>query len=210
DARVLPDRSAFSRGRDGLDARGLAGRELALEIEGGLLLAALEPGPSAGEFFLVVDGARERIFLATQNDVHFIHWRGLTHRVTAWNALDRVREQAKRSGGAEEIRAPMPGVVVSIAVAVGEAVETGSLLLTIESMKLQTAISASHPARVAELCVAAGENFDQGAPLVRLEPLGSPDSTNAAGAATAAEKATPESKTSPAPTPSPSKKRAKR
>ena len=63
----------------------------------------------------------------------------------------------------------MPGVVVSIAARTGDAVETGALLLTIESMKLQTAITASHPARVAEICVAVGEHFDQGSPLVRLE-----------------------------------------
>lgn len=163
DARVLPRRASA---RLASSERGLE-----LEIEGRCLRAALEPGPSSGEYFLVVDGVREQIFLATKHDVHFVHWRGRTHRVTAWNALDRVREQAKRAGGAEEIRAPMPGVVVSIAVAVGDAVETGTLLLTIESMKLQTAITASQPARVAALCVAIGENFDQGAPLVRLEPL---------------------------------------
>ncbi|MFO0688928.1 MAG: biotin/lipoyl-containing protein [Myxococcota bacterium] len=161
DARVLPRRAGSA----------LAGRALELEIEGRALVAALEPGTAAGEFFLTVDGVRERIFLASKNDVHFIHWRGRTHRVEARNALERVREQAKRAGGAEEVRAPMPGVVVSVAVAVGDAVETGALLLTIESMKLQTAITATHPARVAELCVAAGENFDQGAALVRLAPL---------------------------------------
>lgn len=163
DARVLP---RLAGARLATSERGLE-----LEIEGRCLHVALEPGPTPGEYFLVVDGLRERLFLATKHDVHFVHWRGRTHRVTAWNALDRVREQAKRAGGAEELRAPMPGVVVSVAVAVGDAVETGTLLLTIESMKLQTAITASHPARVAALCVAAGENFDQGAPLVRLEPL---------------------------------------
>jgi biotin carboxyl carrier protein len=65
----------------------------------------------------------------------------------------------------------MPGVVVSVAVESGATVERGALLLTIESMKLQTAITASHAARVVEVCVAAGEHFDQGSPLVRLEPL---------------------------------------
>lgn len=164
DARVLPHRS---------------GGRLELEIEGRRLRAALEPGAGAGEYFLTVDGVRERLFLATKNDVHFVHWRGRTHRVAAWNALDRVREQAKRAGGSEEIRAPMPGVVVAVAVAVGDAVETGTLLLTIESMKLQTAINAGHPARVAELCVAAGESFDQGSTLVRLEPLVTDGGTDA-------------------------------
>lgn len=63
----------------------------------------------------------------------------------------------------------MPGVVVAVAVAEGDAVETGDLLLTLESMKLETAITAPHAAVVAEICVAAGATFDQGAALLRLE-----------------------------------------
>jgi pyruvate carboxylase len=69
----------------------------------------------------------------------------------------------------------MPGVVVSIAVESGAAVERGALLLTIESMKLQTAITATHAARVVEVCVAAGDHFDQGSALVRLETLAAQD-----------------------------------
>lgn len=144
---------------------------LELEVEGRPVTAALESGTERGEFFAVLDGSRERVFLATSRDTHYIHWRGRTHRVDTIDALARAREQASRAGGAEEIRAPMPGVVVAVAVRAGDAVETGALLLTLESMKLQTAITASHPARIAELCVAAGDHFDQGAPLVRLAPL---------------------------------------
>ena len=175
---------------------------LVLEIEGQRVRAALERGTRDGEWFVTLDGHRERLWIATRNDVQFVHWRGQSHRVEAWNALDRAREKAVRVGGAEEIRAPMPGVVVSIAARAGDAVETGALLLTIESMKLQTAITASHPARVAEICVAVREHFDQGRPLVRLAardadataPDSDPDSASdstADGAARAALGAKP-------------------
>ena len=141
-----------------------------LEIDGVRVRAALEHGTRSGEAFVTLDGRRERIFLASRGDVHFVHWRGRSHRIEAWNALDRAREAALRAGGAEEIRAPMPGVVVSLGVAVGADVEPGAVLLTIESMKLQTAITATHAAQVVELHVAAGDHFDQGSPLVRLGP----------------------------------------
>jgi len=167
DARVLPRRAGRA-----------LGLEIELEIEGRTVRAVLEEGEedgdADGEAVVVIDGEREPLFLATRNDVCFLHWRGRSHRVEAWNALDRARETASRAGGAFEIRAPMPGVVVAVAVAAGDAVETGTLLLTIESMKLQTAITAGHPARVAAIFVAAGENFDQNSPLVRLEPLDAP------------------------------------
>ena len=68
-----------------------------------------------------------------------------------------------------EILAPMPGVVVDVAVAVDDLVSAGDLLMTLESMKLQTAIHAPEDARVAELYLEAGASFDQGTALVRLE-----------------------------------------
>lgn len=159
-------------GRDARVAPARSGAAPLLEIDGVRVQAALEPGLKAGEFFLVQDGRRERLFIATRSDVHFIHWRGRSHRIEAWNALDRARQAALRAGGAEEIRAPMPGVVVGITARIGDEVEPGAILLTIESMKLQTAITATHAARVAEICVAAGDHFDQGATLLRLEAGG--------------------------------------
>jgi biotin carboxyl carrier protein len=63
----------------------------------------------------------------------------------------------------------MPGTVVEVVVTEGDDVEPGTLLMTIESMKLQTAITAPHAARVAEVCVDTGSTFDQGDTLIRLE-----------------------------------------
>jgi len=131
--------------------------------------ATLSSGDEDGEFFLLRDGQRERLFIASHGDEHFIHYRGRAFRIAAPNALEAAQREAAASSGVEEIRAPMPGVVVEIAVSAGEDVESGDLLMTLESMKLETAIHAPHPARVAEVYVAAGTTFDQGASLLRLE-----------------------------------------
>ena len=66
------------------------------------------------------------------------------------------------------LQAPMPGTVVEVAVSAGDAVTAGQLLMTIESMKLQTAITAEADGVVGEVCVRAGDTFDQGDALVRL------------------------------------------
>ena len=140
-----------------------------LSIDGHSVRAALIPGRNEGEFLLELDGERESVFAAQLGDAHFVHLRGRTHRVEAVNALERAQREAAPSGGAEFLRAPMPGVVVEVVVEQGAEVESGQLLMTIESMKLQTAIVAPHAARVAELFLVAGASFEQGATLVRLE-----------------------------------------
>ena len=139
-----------------------------LAIEGRAFAAELFPGLVPGEHFLEIDGRQERVFVAVRGDVHFVHWRGRVHRVEAIDALERARRAADPTGGAEVIQAPMPGTVVEVAVAAGEAVRAGQLLMTIESMKLQTAINAPDDATVDEVCVTGGDTFDQGDVLVRL------------------------------------------
>jgi biotin carboxyl carrier protein len=146
-----------------------------LSIDGHPIRAALTRGLADGEYFLDLEGERDRVFIATRADTHYIHWRGRAYRVDAINALERARRAAEPTGGAEIIRAPMPGTVVEVVAVAGSQVEAGSLLLTIESMKLQTAMTAAHPAEVAEVYVTAGATFDQGDPLIRLEE--STDST---------------------------------
>ena len=144
---------------------------LILAIDGQNVRAKLSATASDGEFILELDGHRETVFAACRGDVHFVHFRGRAHRIEAINALERARSEAAPSGGEEFLRAPMPGVVVEVVVEPGAEVESGQLLMTIESMKLQTAIAAPHAARVAELFLAAGASFEQGAALIRLEAL---------------------------------------
>jgi len=144
---------------------------LILAVDGQRVRATLSPTENDAEFILELDGHREVVFAARREDVHFIHFRGRAHRVEAINALERAQREAAPSGGEEFLRAPMPGVVVEVVVETGAEIESGQLLMTIESMKLQTAIVAPHAARVAELFLATGASFEQGTALVRLEAL---------------------------------------
>jgi biotin carboxyl carrier protein len=72
--------------------------------------------------------------------------------------------------GAEEVRALMPGRVVEVAVAPGDRVPPGGLLLVLEAMKMQNEIRATRGGRVARVEVVAGRPVEGGARLVVLEP----------------------------------------
>lgn len=73
---------------------------------------------------------------------------------------------AERSNGA--IAAPMPGRVVRVAVAPGEAVEPNQLLVVLEAMKMEHRIESSLAATVRAVLVREGEIVAGGAPLVEL------------------------------------------
>ncbi len=61
--------------------------------------------------------------------------------------------------------APMPGTVVSVAVAVGDEVVAGQPVLVLEAMKMQHTVSAPHDGVVAEIDVATGVQVAAGSVL---------------------------------------------
>ncbi|MDW3222374.1 MAG: pyruvate carboxylase [Paracoccaceae bacterium] len=73
------------------------------------------------------------------------------------------------TGNANQIGAPMPGVVASVAAAVGNKVKAGDLLLTIEAMKMETGIHAERNATVKAVHVSPGGQIDAKDLLVELE-----------------------------------------
>ncbi len=67
------------------------------------------------------------------------------------------------------IGAPMPGVVASIAVTVGQKINAGDLIVTIEAMKMETGIHAERGAVVKAVHVHPGAQIDAKDLLVELE-----------------------------------------
>ncbi len=68
-----------------------------------------------------------------------------------------------------QVGAPMPGVISTIGVASGQAVKAGDVLLSIEAMKMETAIYADQDGVVSELLVEVGDQIDAKDLLVRLQ-----------------------------------------
>ena len=66
------------------------------------------------------------------------------------------------------IEAPMPGIVVSVAVKKGDAVKAGDTLLVIEAMKMENNIAADISGTVGEVSVKAGEEVENGQLLISI------------------------------------------
>jgi 3-methylcrotonyl-CoA carboxylase alpha subunit len=89
---------------------------------------------------------------------------GATWLITPWRPA-----AAQGEDGTGTIHAPMPGLVTSVAVALGDAVAKGQTLLTLEAMKMEQAIKSPLDGVVAELPVVAGQQVGAEALLIRVE-----------------------------------------
>ncbi|KZY34577.1 pyruvate carboxylase [Roseovarius sp. HI0049] len=72
-------------------------------------------------------------------------------------------------GNANHVGAPMPGVVASVSVQVGQKVKDGDPLLTIEAMKMETGIYAEQDATVKAIHVQPGSQIDAKDLMIELE-----------------------------------------
>jgi acetyl-CoA/propionyl-CoA carboxylase biotin carboxyl carrier protein len=86
--------------------------------------------------------------------------------------LEEVREAPVRPddehSGDAELTSPMPGSVVALGVTDGQSVDAGTVVVTVEAMKMEHALSAPVDGTV-ELLVAVGDQVKVGQPLARIK-----------------------------------------
>lgn len=70
------------------------------------------------------------------------------------------------AGEGLRVDAPMPGTILKVNVAPGQAVKEGDVLLILEAMKMENEIMASKSGTVSQVLVSKGSTVETGAPLV--------------------------------------------
>ena len=75
----------------------------------------------------------------------------------------------KVAATSKSVTSPLPGSIVSVAVAVGDAVKRGQTILVMESMKMENNIPAPRDGKVTAVHVAAGKSVMQGDALIDIE-----------------------------------------
>jgi 3-methylcrotonyl-CoA carboxylase alpha subunit len=115
-----------------------------------------------------IDGAMHRFLAESRGEDVRVHDGRQRLRLRAEEVYRRRDEAA--AGADHRIRAPMPGRVVLVQAAPGDAVKTGDVLLVIEAMKMELALKAPRDGVVAEVRAAPGEFVEADAVLATLEP----------------------------------------
>jgi biotin carboxyl carrier protein len=132
-----------------VDARRIAGGLYSLLIDGVSHVA--DVSPAEGGRLVQLDGARYLV----EVEEHARH-------------AIRTRGGAGASTSGQTVRAPMPGKVSHVAVAVGDVVERGDTLVVIEAMKMENEFKAAGPGTVTEVRVRAGQAVAPGDVLVLI------------------------------------------
>jgi acetyl/propionyl-CoA carboxylase alpha subunit len=135
----------------------------------------LVPGPrladgrpvSLDQDRLIIGGDAWPVTVARDGDTVWIHLEGRAHRLTLRDAASHLGQAAEGDLG-NELRAPMPGVVVEVLVQTGAVVAEGEALMVIESMKLETTLRSARAGVVATIAAQVGQSFDRDATLITL------------------------------------------
>lgn len=67
------------------------------------------------------------------------------------------------------IKAPLPGVIIDIKVAVGDEVKAGDTVIVLEAMKMANNLTTDRAGKVTAVCVGVGESVMEDTPLVVIE-----------------------------------------
>ena len=128
--------------------------------------------PEPGVLSLLVDGESYAIDLEDVGEQVNVRVRDEVFRVDVVDERKlRMREatHAPSLEGRQPLRAPMPGKVVKILVAVGDAVAEGQGMVVVEAMKMENELKSPKAGKVVELSVKEGQAVEAGAPLAAVE-----------------------------------------
>jgi biotin carboxyl carrier protein len=124
-------------------------------------------------YSLIVNGKSHESYVAQVDDIWQVLMRGRLYPVSVEDEREK-RLRAAAGGGVAEtgefhLKAPMPGLVVTIPVAEGQEVKKGQVLLILESMKMQNELKSPRDGKVNRIKVKAGESVEQRQTLLSVQ-----------------------------------------
>jgi len=125
-------------------------------------------------YSLLIDHLSHEVFIEEREGKYGVMLRGKLYAVQVQQ--ERAREQtvlrsATTAAGSEIlVEAPMPGLVLEVAVTAGQARRSGETLVVLESMKMRIDVRCPQDGTIQAVHVAAHDHVTQGQVLVTISP----------------------------------------
>jgi 3-methylcrotonyl-CoA carboxylase alpha subunit len=119
-----------------------------------------------GRLHADLGGARVTAAVIRRHDELTVIADGASHVLHVVNPVAAMESSAADTG---RLTAPMPGKIVAVRVAAGQAVKRGAPLLVLEAMKMEHTITAPADGTVERVRYAVGDQVDEGAELVSFK-----------------------------------------
>ncbi len=97
-----------------------------------------------------------------------LHWIKSSRGINQLELRDRETSVARPASADGRIKAPIPGQIARVLVAVGDSVEVGQSLMILEAMKMENHVRAARAGKVEQLHVAAGQTVTLHALLAEI------------------------------------------
>ena len=122
---------------------------------------------------LLIDGHSHYLSIRPSRDGYQVLLRERTYQVQlsseAEQTVARLGISHVGQHHASDIKAPIPGLVASVAVAVGDKVIKGDTLVVLEAMKMENDIRANSAGVVGKVNVSPGDSVEKGAVMLVIE-----------------------------------------
>ncbi|MDX1377735.1 MAG: biotin/lipoyl-containing protein [Anaerolineales bacterium] len=124
-------------------------------------------------YSLIVDGRSHEAYVQEGDEDWQVLLRGRLYPVKVEDERERRLRAAAGGGVAESgefhLKAPMPGLVVTVSVEEGQEVTKGQVLLILESMKMQNELKSPRDGIVNRIRVKPGESVEQKQALLSVQ-----------------------------------------
>src|SRR5215217_7470041 len=136
-----------------------------VSVDGKLYEVDFESVSGQPVYSLIVDGKSHESYVYPGDDNWQVLMRGRLYTVSVVDEREMRLRSAAGGGVAEtgefHLRAPMPGLVVTVLVAEGQAIKKGQVLLILESMKMQNELKSPRDGIIGRVRVKPGETVEQ-------------------------------------------------
>lgn len=137
-------------------------------------IEALDVSHEASGYHILKDGKAHKAQVVEANGKQIrLRVNGTNYTCTISDPLDQLIDEMGMNAVAaiaeNEIKAPMPGIILDILVSAGQEIEVDTPLLILEAMKMENVIKSAGAGKVVAINFAKGDKVDKNAILIELE-----------------------------------------